>query len=312
MKLTSLRSTALVYFLEVAQKGSVSAAARSLHVAISAISRQIARLEADLGMPLFYRHSQGMVLTPAGHQVRQHARRAALDAEALHAQLRSLQGLESSTVKLACTDGFSPDYLPAVIAQFRALHPGVSFTLEVCGPTQASTLVREGTVDIALTFTLAPQEDINVAYAEAAPVYAHVAQTHPLACDRRADMHEIVKYPVVLPTPPHIVRQLFDLCCSLNGLQANMVLTSNSLAALTGYLRYDEAVNFCGSLSVRNRLRVNRQVLVEITNPEMAQRVLQVQTMAGRALSPAAHSFVLALVMDIRKRRRGVSRGRPQ
>lgn len=308
MKLTTLRATPLVYFLEVANQGSVSAAARKLHVAVSAVSRQVSRLECELGVPLFYRNSQGMALTQAGHHVRQHARRATLDAEVLHTQLQSIQGVERSHIRLACTDGFAQDYLPSVIASFQLAHPGVGFSLEVCHPARASTLVYEGEADIALTFTIAPQEGIQVEYSEKAPIYAHVSDKHPLAAERCVDMREIVRHPVVLPSAPNIVRQLFDLCCGLEGLQPKTILTSNSLAALTGYLRYAEAVNFCGSLSVRNGLRAHRQVLVGITNPEMGQRALQVQTMAGRDLSPATQNFVQVLISDIRKRRRGLTR----
>lgn len=61
-----LQDTALRYFLEVAQCGSVSLASQRLHVAMSAISRQIANLELQLETPLFERHARGMVPTAAG------------------------------------------------------------------------------------------------------------------------------------------------------------------------------------------------------------------------------------------------------
>ena len=54
-----LQDTALRYFHEVAQCGSLSEASARLHVAASAISRQIAALEARLGTPLFERHPRG-------------------------------------------------------------------------------------------------------------------------------------------------------------------------------------------------------------------------------------------------------------
>lgn len=307
MKLSSIQALPLAYFLEVAQRGSISAASQHLHVAVSAISRQIARLESDLDLNLFHRNGRGMALTEAGLIVRRYARRALLDTESMQSELRALQGLERSTLRIACTDGFAQDYLPAVIAFFRQSYPGVVFTLEVCGPAAATRMVGEGDADIALTFTIAAQEGVQVEYSETAPIFAHVPDSHPLAACRQAAMKDIVEYPVVLPTLPNIVRQLFDLVCGLEDLHPTVLLSSNSLACLTGYMRYSEVVNFCGSLSVRNRLRANRQVLVAISNPEMQQRVLQVQTMAGREQSPAARAFIQLLIDDIKKRRRGMS-----
>ena len=61
-----LQDTTLRYFLAVAQSGSLTEASARLHVAASALSRQIAGLEAQLGSPLFERHPRGMVLTAAG------------------------------------------------------------------------------------------------------------------------------------------------------------------------------------------------------------------------------------------------------
>jgi DNA-binding transcriptional LysR family regulator len=306
MKLSTLHASSVIYFLEVAKLGSISAASETLHVAVSAISRQISRLESDLGTDLFLRNTRGMALTEAGQVVQQYARRLLLDTETLQAELLGLQGLKHSTVRIVCTDGFAQDYLPSVIVAFRKLYPGVMFSLDVCAPALATKMVREGIADVALTFTIAAQEGIYVEYAEAAPIYAHVDRRHPLTLLGQVSLRDIVAYPVVLPTGPNIVRQLFDLVCGLGNLQPTVLLTSNSLAGLTGFLRYGSAVNFCGSLSVRNSLRANQQVLIPITDPEMNQRVLQVQTMAGRQLSPAVRAFIDVLIDDIKKRRRGV------
>ena len=70
-----LQDTTLRYFLAVAQSGSLTEASARLHVAASALSRQIAGLEAQLGTPLFERHPRGMVLTAAGEILAVHARR---------------------------------------------------------------------------------------------------------------------------------------------------------------------------------------------------------------------------------------------
>lgn len=306
MKLSTLHASSVIYFLEVAQRGSISAASDTLHVAVSAISRQISRMESDLGVDLFHRNTRGMTLTDAGRVVQQYARRLLLDTEALQAELLGLQGLKHSTVRIVCTDGFAQDYLPSVIVSFRTAYPGAMFSLDVCTPAVATKMVREGIADVALTFTIAAQEGIYVEYSEAAPIYAHVDRAHPLTQLNEVALRDVVAYPVVLPSGPNIVRQLFDLVCGLEDLHPTVLLSSNSLAGLTGFLRYGSAVNFCGSLSVRNRLRINQQVLIPLTNPEMNQRVLQVQTMAGRELPSAVRSFIDMLIADIKKRRRGI------
>lgn len=309
MKLTSVHAAPLAHFLEVADRGSLTAAAEALHITISSVSRQVARLEEDLGVQLFERDPRGMRLTEAGVFVREYATRAFLEAEDLRAELQGLQSLSNTTVHVSCSEGFAHDYLPYVMAGFHGLHPGVRFTLEVCSPAEATRAVRAGGADVALSFAMAAQEGIHVEYSEDAPVYALVSKRHALARRESVALKELMDYPLVLPTGANTIRQLFDIACGLEGLRTDAAMTSNSLAALNAYQRHGNAVTLCGSLSVRNRLRESQQVLIPIDSLPLQQRLMQVQSLAGRRLSPAVRAFVDYLVDDIRGRRRTV-RGR--
>jgi len=306
MKLTSIHAVPLAYFLEVAQSGSLTAAAKTLHVAVSAISRQIARLEEELGVVLFDREPRGMRLTDAGRVVQQYGRRAFLDAETLQADLRGLMSLTHSAVRVACTEGFAREYVPTLIAAFQRRFPGVAFSLDVATAAECTRLVREGDVDIALTFAIADQAGIAVEYSEVAPVFACVSRNHPIAGMARVPLRELVTHPLVLPSEVHTLRQLFDLACSLEGLRPNVLLTSNSLGALVAYQNHVDVVYLTGSLAVRNTLRADRRVLVPIVGRAMQQRALQIQTMAGRHLPPAVRAFADALRLDAGKRRRAL------
>lgn len=312
MKLTTIHAVPLAYFLEVAQSGSLSAASANLHVAVSAISRQVARLEADLGVTLFERESRGMRLTEAGRVVQQYGRRAFLEAQTLQAELQGAGNLDHSTVRIACTDGFARDYMPYTMALFQRRHPGVDFVLEVCAPDHATQMVRDGAVDIALAFVVAPQDGIEVLYSEIAPIYAYVDRKHPLAGLKRATLREVAAYPLVAPTPDNFVRRLFDLACGVEGLQPRILLTSNSLSALVGYQAYADVVYLTGSLAVRNNQRAERRVLVPIATSAMQQRALQLQAMAGRKLSPAVRAFAEFLIEDMGGRRRSVPVPKPR
>ncbi|MFD0487782.1 LysR family transcriptional regulator [Saccharopolyspora spinosporotrichia] len=116
--------TSLRYFLEVARTGSISEASERLHVATSAISRQITKLEQEVGAPLFERQPRGMVLSEAGEILAAYARRSALEAEQVLADVHGVEALHRSTVKLASSEGFARDFLPAAITTFREKHPG--------------------------------------------------------------------------------------------------------------------------------------------------------------------------------------------
>lgn len=78
-----MQFSALRYFLETARLGSIRRAAEVLHVAPSAVSRQIALLEQNFGAPLFERHATGVRLTTAGQVFSRQARATVRDFDRL-------------------------------------------------------------------------------------------------------------------------------------------------------------------------------------------------------------------------------------
>ena len=136
----SLLSLPLRYFLEVARTGSVNQAAQRLHVAASAVSRQLAKLEDGLGVVLFERQARGMALTEAGTRLLAHANAQTAQALELVDQLHGLSAQGALRVRVACTEGFAASFLPTVMADFRAAHPQVQLQLQVALPEEVSAL----------------------------------------------------------------------------------------------------------------------------------------------------------------------------
>ncbi len=85
----------------------------------SAVSRQITRLEGELGTPLFVRQSRGMVPSKAGDMLAAYARRSQLDAEQISLEIVALRGEAERTLRVACTEGFVAGFLPHAMAGFR-------------------------------------------------------------------------------------------------------------------------------------------------------------------------------------------------
>ena len=106
---------------------SIAAAAGAQHVAASAVSRQIAKLEDELGIALFERQARGMALSDAGRQLAAYASAAALEAERVATEIRHRGEQGDVTVRLACTEGFAHRFLPQCMAEFKRLRPQARF-----------------------------------------------------------------------------------------------------------------------------------------------------------------------------------------
>jgi DNA-binding transcriptional LysR family regulator len=290
---------ALRYFLEVAQTGSLTEASERLHVAASAISRQIAGLEQSLGTPLFERHSRGMVLNAAGEILVVHARRVALDAERAIDEIRSLQGMRTGRVRLAATEAFANEFLPRAVAEFRQQHPGIVFELNAVSHLAVSESVRRGDVDIGLKFSRGPEKDIKVEYHQPAPVLALLPRNHPLAGARVVTLKQMQAYPIALPWSQTTTREMIDVACSRQQLLIEPVLTTNNMTTLHNFVIHGGGIAVSGEVSVRHLLASGLMCAVPIADPGLELRELEVQTLAGRTLPKAASSFLQHLTQQL-------------
>ncbi len=138
-----LSETAVLYFMQVVNCGSISEAAARMHVVPSAVSRQIRRLEEELATTLLERQARGVTLTPAGELLASYARRTLLDAVQVTNEIQALRQVSESRIKIACTHGFASHFLPVALAGFRENEPHCTFQMQVVPALEVTLTVRD-------------------------------------------------------------------------------------------------------------------------------------------------------------------------
>lgn len=112
-------------FLRAAQVGSLSKAAKELHLSLSAASRRIGLLEERLGVQLLSRTTTGVVLTPAGTALVFHAKQLLSQVDSLKIDLGDYADSSKGVVRLCAATSALSGYLPPDLATFAEKHPGV-------------------------------------------------------------------------------------------------------------------------------------------------------------------------------------------
>src|SRR5688500_4941657 len=115
----------LKYLEAVARHRHFTRAAEELHVAQSALSAQVRRLEAELGTALLRRTTRSVELTEAGELAVRHARAALAEADALRSGVDELRGLERGTVAIGALIAAGEIDVPALLQRFHRHHPGI-------------------------------------------------------------------------------------------------------------------------------------------------------------------------------------------
>src|SRR6266536_4366715 len=140
----------LLLLREVALRGTIASAARSLGLTPSAVSQQLAALEREAGCPLLDRSPRGVALTGAGHAL---AERAAAIVDVLasaRADLDRMAGSVSGPVAVAAVASAAATLVSDGVLKLRAEQPGVEVSVVVAEPGPAVELLLAGDVDIAV------------------------------------------------------------------------------------------------------------------------------------------------------------------
>jgi len=136
----------LVTFSTVARTGGVTRAAEELNTVQSNITQRVKALEAEIGTPLFERHSRGMTLTGAGRRLLPYAQRmAALSREAMLAARED--GEPKGPLAIGSMETTAAVRLPSLLAQFHRRFPAVQLTLRTATTADLVAGVLDGTFD---------------------------------------------------------------------------------------------------------------------------------------------------------------------
>lgn len=173
----------LRYFRAVAEFGSLTAAARRLHVSQSSISEQIADLEEELGCALLDRTGRQVRLTPQGQVFLAEARRTLEAAQrAVDLTRRSVLG-EYGSLSIGFFIWAPSGFFPRIIREFRKLRPGIRLSLLEMHANEQIAALEEGRIDVGLTRPLQPPLDrvlkSELLYRD--PVVVAMRPDHPLA-----------------------------------------------------------------------------------------------------------------------------------
>ena len=203
----------LEYFLACCKAGSFTAAAREVHIVQSAMSCAIARLEQDLGAPLFDRTMTPITLTEQGAALQTAAHRILEAVQAARDEVSAVSGQVRGTVTLGSTMHTGRLDLACVLADIREDHPGMVVQLRQSNTGSEGLVhaVRDGSVDIALTGSPnEPPRGITLHPLFSEPMVFVCRPGHPLSKQSLVAVSELREEKILRPPPGWGTRTAID------------------------------------------------------------------------------------------------------
>jgi DNA-binding transcriptional LysR family regulator len=236
----------LRYFVAAAETGSVTAAAAREHVTQPALSRQIALLEARLGVDLFERRKQRIHLTEAGRWFLPRARQLLCDAATSAQQLRESFGNAKRTLRLGFLPPFLDDLVAPVVRELKKKHRGLGVSLFDLSPRAQLERLAAHELDAALLANLdaAHREQFAVRSLSRHRFAAVLPESHPhagarslpLAALRNEDWVSLSEH--VFPGR----REFLRAACAAAGFEPRVVAETDSVTSMLGAVAAGDGV----------------------------------------------------------------------
>lgn len=218
------------YVLAVADCGNFSLAAQACHVGQPALSQQIAKLERELGLPLFYRNSRGATLTDAGKEFVLRAREIVQRTEALEAEMAFYAGLHKGSLTLGIITSLQCIDFGEMLSSFCYNYPDISVNIIQEGTHRLVDLLLERKIDLAFLnrpLTELPQSLDFAKLGEDCYSLA-VPSRHPLAGRKTVSLKELKDEHFIFHQSGQVASELCLLACRNAGFEPDIVCRSGS------------------------------------------------------------------------------------
>jgi DNA-binding transcriptional LysR family regulator len=221
-------SMALRYFYESARYGSYKLASEKIHIAASAISRQIQLLEEELNVKLFLRDRKSLRLTPAGEVLLYRVKRVMDELKKAKAEISELVGDLTGTVRMGINETVARELLPSFLDEFRRHHPKITIELLVGNSDELVELLARHDVDVIVGYAMASTPKVKHVSSHRLSTCITVRSDHPLARRSSIRISDVVDLPMIIPSNGSVLRRLLDAVFTRLAVNPQATLVSNS------------------------------------------------------------------------------------
>lgn len=287
----------LIYFSAVARAGSIRKASERLHVAASAINKQILQVEEALGTPLFERLPSGLRPTAAGEILIYEARRWNQDFDRVLGQIDDLKGLRRGYVRIASIGALSEGFLPRTISSMVFDYPGIECTLNVCDNLDVMTAVIDGEADFGLMLDPLSSRHVRVQTHIEVPLGFVARPGHDLPKATALRFSACDGLPVIAPAAPLSIHEQWQALIASSSITPKVAAWSDNVQMIKSLAREGVGVAVLSRLDVMEDLERGDLRFIPLIDKVIKPLQLALVVAPARQLSQSAN-LCLGLVED--------------
>ena len=281
--------------VEVARVEHLGRAAEVLQADQSTVSRKIARLEEEVGVPLFERIGRSIRLTQAGRRFVAKAERLLEDLRDAIADAEGAVSAETGQVHIGFLHTVGARWLPERLARFLRAYPGVRFVLEEGTAAEVVSGVIAGDFDLGIVGPPPSVPDLEIHPLFRERVAVVVPAAHRLVGRSSCTLEDVAREPLILPRSRSGLRKVIDDAFAVQGLSPQVAYEGDDLAIVQGLVEAG-----LGSTLLPMPLPVpsTRVAVIPLREPPIA-RTMVLCWDRRRTLPPAANLFAERLMAQV-------------
>jgi LysR family transcriptional regulator, hydrogen peroxide-inducible genes activator len=287
----------LRYLVALADQRHFGRAAAACFVSQPTLSTQIRKLEEELDVALFERAPRRVMLTPAGRDIAERARRILGEVEQLKESARRSRDPEAGTVRLGLFPTLGPYLLPHVIPGLKQRFPRLELLLVEEKTESLLRQLREGRIDAAVLALPLHDDQLHIEPLFEEPFVLAVPEQHALARRESLRLSELADHSLLLLEDGHCLRdQALDVC-HLSGAGEKTGFRATSLETLRQMVAANVGITLLPSLAVQPPVACSENIhLLRFEQNPPTRRIAMVWRR-----SSAMHDFLLKLAEAFRR-----------
>jgi len=282
----------------IAETGSFTACGRKLHVSQSAISRQIALLEEELGEPLFLRVGRKVRMTPAAEALVQLGQRVSQDVRDTLATVTDRTRELRGTLRLSGGMTVCLYIFPTLVKQLRRSHPKLDVKMMVATAGRSVEQIRAGHVDAGLLTLPVDEADLVTMPVLREELLLVTMPGHPLAKQKRITPQDLAAEPFVAFEAGSGTRRVFDRFFLGENIEPNIVMETENVEIIKAMVKTGLGIGIVPYVAVAREVRTRQFFVTRIAGHELFRETGWVYPRANR--TPRIIDELLAAFESIR------------
>jgi len=293
---------ALRWFQQVADGTTVTEVSDLDGMTQSGVSRALARLEAEIGIPLLRRSGRALRMTRAGATFKRHVDAMLHEFDDGLAALSELASPDSGTVSVAFQLSLGTWLVPHLVASFHDEHPRVRFDLRQARDELTTSALASGEVDVEITTVRTSAEAIRWRALLVEPLRLVVGREHAFADRTEIGLAEAAEERFVMLRTTYALRRLCEQLCQRAGFTPTIAFEGDDLPTIEGFVAAGLGVAIVPMTRYELPAAARAGVrYLTITDPG-ATRDIGIAWSTERRLLPAAERFRRHVIDQVRAR----------